>query len=169
MVHFKSLLTTASLAALVALPLGGVADTPLPQLPKAKENADPQTKCVEPVEDMRKNHMEYILHQRDDTMRRGIRTKQHSLKECIDCHNPPGPDGKVVSVDSNEHFCSSCHHYAAVKIDCFSCHTDKPADTDYRSPSVKSGDLEQLLNAEQARAESTANTLPASMSQGDAQ
>ena len=169
MVQFKSLLITASLAALLALPLGGVADTPLPQLPPAKEKANPETLCVEPVEDMRKNHMEYILHQRDDTMRRGIRTSKHSLKECIDCHNPPGADGKVLSVKSRDHFCSSCHHYAAVKIDCFTCHTDKPAGTTYRSPSVKSNELRQLLNVEQARVQTQATTLPASTSQGDAQ
>jgi hypothetical protein len=29
--------------------------------------------CVEPVEFMRRNHMELILHQRDETVHRGIR------------------------------------------------------------------------------------------------
>lgn len=78
-------------------------------------------KCVEPTEDMRRNHMKYILHQRDKTMHQGIRTTKHSLKNCVDCHADP----KTNSVLGQEGFCSSCHEYTSVKIDCFSCHTDK--------------------------------------------
>ncbi|GAB4507021.1 MAG: hypothetical protein Tsb0026_00740 [Sulfuricaulis sp.] len=78
-------------------------------------------KCVEPTEDMRRNHMKYILHQRDKTMHQGIRTTQHSLKNCVDCHADPATN----SVLGQDGFCSSCHQYASVKIDCFSCHTDK--------------------------------------------
>jgi len=78
-------------------------------------------KCVEPTEEMRRNHMEKILHQRDLTMHEGIRTKQHSLKNCVNCHADP----KTNSVLGKDGFCESCHRYAAVRIDCFSCHTDK--------------------------------------------
>ncbi len=78
-------------------------------------------KCVEPTEDMRRNHMKYILHQRDQTMHQGIRTTKHSLKNCVDCHADPVTN----SVLGQDGFCSSCHQYASVKIDCFSCHTDK--------------------------------------------
>ena len=77
--------------------------------------------CVEPTEDMRRNHMKYILHQRDKTVHQGIRTVKHSLKNCVDCHADP----KTSSVLGQEGFCSSCHEFASVKIDCFSCHTDK--------------------------------------------
>ncbi|MDH3310032.1 MAG: hypothetical protein OEM95_05050 [Gammaproteobacteria bacterium] len=77
--------------------------------------------CVEPTEDMRRNHMKYILHQRDKTMHQGIRTAKHSFKNCVDCHADP----KTNSVQGQDGFCSSCHEYASVKIDCFSCHTDK--------------------------------------------
>ena len=77
--------------------------------------------CVEPTADMRRNHMKYLLHQRDKTMHQGIRTTRHSLKNCVDCHADPATD----SVLGQDGFCSSCHHYAAVHIDCFSCHTDK--------------------------------------------
>jgi len=119
--------------ALVAfLPLSVYADSLLPTLPKAKENYNEKTRCVESVDIMRKNHMDFIMHQRDDTLRKGIRTKQHSLKECIDCHNAPGKDLKVASYKDNDHFCSSCHVYTAVQIDCFKCHADKPANTEYR-------------------------------------
>jgi len=79
-------------------------------------------KCVEPTADMRRNHMKYILHQRDRTMHLGIRTTKHSLKNCIDCHADP----KTNSVLGKDGFCASCHQYAAVSIDCFSCHTPAP-------------------------------------------
>jgi len=114
------------------LPLSAQADSLMPELPKAKENYNDKTKCVESVDVMRKSHMDFIMHQRDETSRKGIRTKQHSLKECIDCHNAPGKDAKVASANDNDHFCSSCHVYTAVQIDCFKCHADKPANTEYR-------------------------------------
>ena len=79
-------------------------------------------KCVEPTEDMRRNHMKYILHQRDKTMHQGIRTTRHSLKNCVDCHADPATN----SVLGQDGFCESCHVYASVKIDCFSCHTGSP-------------------------------------------
>jgi hypothetical protein len=77
--------------------------------------------CVEPTDDMRRNHMKYILHQRDKTMHQGIRTTKHSFKLCVDCHADPATN----SVLGQDGFCSSCHEYASVKVDCFTCHTDK--------------------------------------------
>jgi hypothetical protein len=82
----------------------------------------PGEKCVEPTDVMRRSHMDFILHQRDETMHRGIRTSKHSLKNCVNCHADP-VSGSVLGKNG---FCSSCHHYAAVHIDCFGCHTDKP-------------------------------------------
>lgn len=112
---------------LITLPLSLQAgDTNLPQVPKAKMNATEEHGCVSDVSDMRKNHMEYLLHQRDDTMRRGIRTKQYSLAECIECHVTEDSTGQVADFGTDKHFCSSCHNYVAVSIDCFQCHNDKP-------------------------------------------
>ena len=91
----------------------GARQVPLPVHTEAQGD-----KCVEPTEEMRRNHMEKILHQRDQTMHQGIRTTQHSLKNCIDCHADP----KTNSVLGKDGFCESCHRYAAVQIDCFSCH-----------------------------------------------
>lgn len=102
------------------------AATPVPEIPKARASVSETRQCVEPVDEMRKNHMNYILHQRDETMHRGIRTRQYSLEECINCHAVTGPDGEFVRTDSGEHFCSSCHNYASVRIDCFQCHADRP-------------------------------------------
>ena len=79
--------------------------------------------CVAPVAEMRRDHMKMLLHQRDRTMREGIRTTRFSLKGCVECH----ASQKTGSVLGNEGFCSSCHEYAAVKIDCFECHTPQHA------------------------------------------
>ncbi len=127
-----SIKTIIGLGAALLLPLTVQAESIAPKLPPAKKKYSEETLCVKPVDDMRKNHMDYIIHQRDDTMREGIRTEQFSLDECIECHNAPSKDGKVASSKSDEHFCSTCHTYAAVKIDCFSCHADKPQNTQYR-------------------------------------
>lgn len=94
---------------------------PLPAIPKAKGE-----KCVEEPQLMRRYHMEFLGHQRDATMRQGIRTTRHSLKECISCHAVDGTDGKPVTIKSEQHFCNACHSYAAVRIDCFQCHASTP-------------------------------------------
>jgi hypothetical protein len=75
--------------------------------------------CVAPVAEMRRDHMKMLLHQRDRTLREGIRTTQFSLKNCVDCH-ASRETGSVLGKDG---FCSSCHEYTAVKIDCFECHS----------------------------------------------
>ena len=46
---------------------------------KGHSKADKLEQCVEPTEDMQKNHFGYLYHQRDETVKHGIRTKQHSL------------------------------------------------------------------------------------------
>jgi len=80
-------------------------------------------KCVRDEDYMRRNHMTLLKHQRDDTMRKGIRSTQYSLKGCIECHASP-KNNSVIG--TNENFCQGCHSYAAVKLDCFECHSSKP-------------------------------------------
>ena len=75
--------------------------------------------CVAPTEQMRRDHMKMLLHQRDSTMREGLREPRFSLKHCIDCHASQAT-GSVLGKDG---FCSSCHTYASVQLDCFECHT----------------------------------------------
>jgi len=82
--------------------------------------------CVAPEPEIRRNHMEYILHQRDETMHKGVRTRQFALEECINCHAVKDESGKHVRVEDARHFCASCHTYASVNIDCFQCHADVP-------------------------------------------
>lgn len=79
-------------------------------------------KCVEDTDLMRRDHMKFILHQRDQTVHAGIRTEKHSLKNCVNCH----ANSKTNSVLGKEGFCESCHTYTSVSIDCFSCHTSSP-------------------------------------------
>lgn len=91
--------------------------------------------CVEPTDVMRASHMEFIKHQRDETMYKGIRTSKHSFKTCINCHVPAEENGKPVNYLTDDHkinpdhFCGTCHAYVGVKIDCFECHSDNPGDT----------------------------------------
>jgi hypothetical protein len=92
---------------------------PQPRLPANAEN------CVEPTEIMRRNHMDYLLHQRDATVIDGIRSKKHSLTGCLNCHNPQIDGDPVVRYENPEHFCAGCHLYTSVKIDCFECHSDR--------------------------------------------
>jgi len=134
MLRLKKLMHKTSLAilgtAVLALSSFAVAETVPLDTAKAKSE-----QCVEPTPDMRKNHMEYILHQRDLTMHKGIRTKQHSLKACINCHVP---ENKDVHYGDDKHFCSSCHNYAAVNIDCFECHADTPGNLPKQSMNMSS-------------------------------
>jgi hypothetical protein len=117
-------LAVGMLAALFAATAAFAAEDKKPsRVPLPKVNiAKLGEKCVEPTDVMRRSHMDFILHQRDETMHRGIRTSKHSFKNCVNCHADP-VTGSVLGKDG---FCSSCHHYAAVHIDCFGCHTDKP-------------------------------------------
>ena len=100
-----------------------VAETPFPTI---HEPSDESLKCIQPEDEMRRNHMNYILHERDETMHEGVRNEPGSLAACIDCHVEPNEKGEIAGIDCDEHFCTSCHQYASVQIDCFQCHADRP-------------------------------------------
>ena len=95
---------------------------PAGRVPAPTVKIEKGEKCVEPTEEMRRNHMDMILHQRDRTVHDGVRSVKHSLKNCIECHADP----KTNSVLGKDGFCESCHVYAAVSMDCFECHTPSP-------------------------------------------
>ncbi len=134
--QIQSKIVTALLRTVVLLSLMTVSFSALSTenkglvIPKATKSAG-KDKCVLPVAEMRRNHMEHILHQRDETVHEGIRTKQFSLTECVNCHVPAKPKGQEIRVSSNKHFCNSCHTYTAVSIDCFQCHNDQPTTNPY--------------------------------------
>ena len=78
--------------------------------------------CVEDTATMRRSHMDFLKHHRDRTVREGVRTTQHSLANCVDCH-ASRETGRVTG--SRDAFCEGCHAFAAVKLDCFECHSDR--------------------------------------------
>jgi len=127
------LVYTASLAVAAEKQSGGYGAL-LPEIPRGQGDS-----CVEDTDFMRRNHMSLLKHQRDDTMLKGIRAGQYSLKECISCHVVNGPDAKPVTVSSPLHFCRSCHDYAAVSIDCFQCHASRPESGDLPAGHQMSG------------------------------
>jgi len=89
-------------------------------------------RCVEDTDFMRRNHMKLLTHQRDRTVHEGVRTRAHSLANCVDCH--AGAASRSVigrAADGSEGFCAGCHAYVGVTLDCFECHaaTPRPAAT----------------------------------------
>jgi len=105
----------------MSLVWSGHAGEPGPVIPKG--NGD---NCVADTDFMRRNHMDLIVHQRDETVIRGIRNEPFSLVECVDCHAQQNASNEPVRIDAEGQFCASCHAYAAVKIDCFGCHAAVP-------------------------------------------
>jgi predicted CXXCH cytochrome family protein len=96
--------------------------TPHPVIEPARAG----TQCVADPATMRREHPAMLEHQRDETVRGGIRGNKASLKACIACH-ASAATGSVAKSETN--FCVSCHSYAAVRIDCFGCHATRPAVT----------------------------------------
>jgi len=88
--------------------------------------------CILPSEQMRREHPDLLKHDRIQTLREGVRAKADgnvldgSLKQCVNCHAVKDESDKFVRIDNEQHFCVSCHKYAAVSIDCFQCHRDIP-------------------------------------------
>ncbi len=131
------------------LSTSAVAETPFPTI---NEPTDESVKCIQPEDVMRREHMNYILHERDETMHEGIRGEPKSLANCINCHVEPNENGEIAGIESKEHFCNACHQYAAVQIDCFQCHADRPQKYIKRNTHTSSlrEQLQQTLAASEA-------------------
>ena len=131
---------TAALAALLALALAAMAGAPtavnadslLPHIPPAAASAGSgdQRVCVAPNDIMRKQHFTFILHHRDETVHRGIRTPRYRFAGCVACHATQTADGRYRPINAPGEFCAACHEYTAVSIDCFSCHAAVPDTAD---------------------------------------
>jgi hypothetical protein len=113
------------LAVMTLAVVGGVAAAqPVPRTPLPTiEPATAGTQCIADPAFMRRNHPDLLRHQRSETVHLGVRDARASLKGCIGCH-ASARTGSVASAPTD--FCSSCHGYAAVKIDCFECHSSRP-------------------------------------------
>ena len=118
----RSLLMIAAMVAVSPAPTLAHSGEAHPQrTPVPEMTAEGGGKCIAPPEEMRRNHMEMLKHQRDRTLRQGIRGEPASLNACIECH----ASKKTGSVLGKGAFCESCHSYAAVKLDCWDCHQPK--------------------------------------------
>ncbi len=82
--------------------------------------------CVRPGSEMRRIHMDLILHQRDKTVRKGMRDTTDSLKKCIACHVKYDAQHNPIPVNAEDQFCSHCHQEVAAQLDCFECHSTVP-------------------------------------------
>ena len=111
-----------ALAAFAATPTAAADAVTASRVPRPTVTATAPGQCVEETQFMLRNHMELLQHHRDLTVHQGVRTTQHSLANCVTCH----ASRKTGRVTGAEGFCSSCHSYAGVKLDCFECHADRP-------------------------------------------
>ncbi|MEJ1297238.1 MAG: sulfur reduction protein DsrJ [Candidatus Sedimenticola sp. (ex Thyasira tokunagai)] len=84
--------------------------------------------CVAPKAEMRRNHMDYLKHDRVATVRQGIRDTKASLASCVDCHAADDGKGGYAPVNGEGQFCESCHSYVGVNLyfACFQCHRKTP-------------------------------------------
>ncbi len=73
------------------------------QTPKGKP-------CMHEPEWMKRNHMDMLKHQREITVREGVRVRNETLQNCSTCHT------------SRAQFCDRCHNYVNVDPGCFQCH-----------------------------------------------
>lgn len=110
------------LAAAFALALAAGLSLASDRVPRPEIVVEKPGQCVEPTDVMRRDHMKFLLHQRDLTVHEGIRTPKYSLAACVECH----ASTKTGSVLGQGGFCQDCHSYASVKLDCFECHAAKP-------------------------------------------
>lgn len=116
----------AILLAGVLVVLGGCSSRPEQVAVEGSAKADRLTACVEPTPFIRRNHMELIKHQRDETVHKGIRATNHSLAGCIDCHVRYDAKAQPVPVNQQGQFCFNCHDYAGLSLSCFQCHSPVP-------------------------------------------
>lgn len=98
--------------------------------------------CVVETGDIRRNHMDYLEHDRDSTVHQGLRNIKFSLKECINCHAEKDDNGGYKQINSEGQFCNVCHDYVAVSLDCFQCHRGIPED---KRPQIGLDSVEKSL------------------------
>jgi hypothetical protein len=67
-------------------------------------------KCVRDADWMRHNHMQFLMSERDEVVREGVREKDHGIKGCRSCHPNRGE------------FCDRCHGYVGIQPECWNCH-----------------------------------------------
>ena len=114
--------------------------------------------CVAPTAEMRRYHMEYLKHDRVETVRQGVRGLKNSLADCVDCHAAKDGNGGYLSINADGQFCDRCHNYMAVTLACFQCHRKTPADQDASSAKTSTGNQGHAFGLLLDRGESAALT-----------
>lgn len=140
----KTLLIPLSLFILMGL---NACNSEQPELMKAVTQFDTDKERDDHIALMRYDHKDLLRHKRDETLIRGVRTKDNSLNACINCHVPKEHNGKILRHTDPEHFCATCHNYVAAKPDCFQCHVDHPVDEKKGIASKLSQDQIDTLHA----------------------
>lgn len=112
------LILAALLLAGALFALAGCGPVEGPQMMQARGD-----QCVEPLEVIRRDHMKLLSHEKDQAVLFGVRNPNHSIRGCVECHVSP----TASRDDPSSHFCLNCHSFNAVRMDCFQCHADKPA------------------------------------------
>lgn len=127
----------AALALLVSLALFWLLRPAVPAAPPLDlAAARAQGPCVAAPDEIRRSHPDLLRHQRDLTVRDGVRGARASLAACVNCHATPVAGGAtpVRSVlGGPQPFCQGCHTVAAVKLDCFECHAAVPEGPGHRA------------------------------------
>jgi hypothetical protein len=75
--------------------------------------------CIEPLDQIRADHMQLLARWRDDVVRgndlavavAGVEREKGLESVCLDCHRDPAA------------FCERCHDAAGIRTDCFDCHS----------------------------------------------
>ena len=106
------------LATCLAAPTLHAGEVPKPFIEPARGG-----KCIAPPAVMRREHMVMLKHQRELTVREGMRGAKIDLRACVACHASRASDSVIARPQD---FCASCHRYVGVKLTCFECHSDKP-------------------------------------------
>lgn len=129
--------------ALLLLATSAISDTAVTEGSKAAG----LDSCVAPTAVMRRNHMDFLKHDRDKTVHQGVRDIQYSLAECVDCHAEKDSAGAFKPVNAEGQFCDSCHNYVAVNLTCFQCHSKTPESSSGNSTAMReaAGDQRQAL------------------------
>jgi hypothetical protein len=91
-------------------------DMPEPTIAQAKGGH-----CVRDDAYIMRHHPDMLRHQRDNTLRLGIRAGDFNLMRCMECHSNNAADPAELKTD-----CDNCHAYAAVHLDCWDCHAKRP-------------------------------------------
>lgn len=111
-----------ALAAAVAL---GPAKGESGSVPRPAIEIEQPGHCIEPADQMRRDHPDLLRHQRDLTVHEGVRGARVSLRTCVQCH-ASRTGGSVIGAPRG--FCRSCHEFAGIRLDCFECHASRPAE-----------------------------------------